>query len=107
MSLGYQRSGLKKDSVAIKYNGVTNNTSLLFFSNMCLPYVLYFYLSEHEFTYRNTRVIKHMLDMCLPHGKHAFTSYLPHVEHAVRTCLLYSQLLFKPVVSGCSSLASH
>jgi hypothetical protein len=33
---------------------VTNNTSLLFFSNMCLPYVLYFYLSEHEFTYRNT-----------------------------------------------------
>jgi hypothetical protein len=96
---------------------------------MCLPYVLYFYLSEHEFTYRNTRVIKHMLNMCLPHGKHAFTSYLPHVEHAVRTCLphvehavrtclphvehavrtclLYSQLLFKPVVSGCSSLASH
>jgi hypothetical protein len=33
---------------------VTNNTSLLFFSNMCLPYALYFYLSEHEFTYRNT-----------------------------------------------------
>jgi hypothetical protein len=86
---------------------VMNNTSLLFFSNMCLPYVLYFYLSEHEFTYRNTQVTKHMLNMCLPHGKHAFTSYLPHVEHAVCTCLLYSQLLFKPVVSGCSSLASH
>jgi hypothetical protein len=53
---------------------VTDNTSLLFFSNMCLPYALYFYLSKHEFTYRNTRVIKHMLNMCLPHGKHAFTA---------------------------------
>jgi hypothetical protein len=71
---------------------VTNNMSLLFFSNMCLPYALYFYLSEHEFTYRNTRVIKHMINMCLPHGKHAFTSYLPHVKHAVRTCLLYSRI---------------
>jgi hypothetical protein len=48
-----------------------------------------------------------MLNMCLPHGKHPFTSHLPHVEHAVRTCLLYSRLLFKPVVSGCISLASH
>jgi hypothetical protein len=74
---------------------------------MCLPYAFYFYLSEHKFTYRNTRVIKHMLNMCLPHGKHAFTLYLPHVEHAVHTCLLYFQLLFKPVVSGYSSLASH
>jgi hypothetical protein len=69
---------------------VMNNTALLFFSNMCLPYALYFHLSEHEFTYRNTRVIKHMLNMCLPHGKHASTSHLSHVEHAVCTCLLYS-----------------
>jgi hypothetical protein len=74
---------------------------------MCLPHALYFYLSEHEFTYKNTRVIKHLLNMCLPHGKHAFTSYLPHVKHAVRTCLPYSRFLFKPVVSGSSSLASH
>jgi hypothetical protein len=74
---------------------------------MCLPYALYFYLSEHEFTYRNTRVIKHMLNMCLPQGKHDFTLHLPHVEHAVHTCLLYSRLLFKPVVSGCISLALH
>jgi hypothetical protein len=86
---------------------VTNNTSLLFFSNMCQPYALFFYLSEHEFTYRSTQVIKHMLNMCLPHGKQAFTSHLPHVEHAVCTCLLYSWLLFKPVVSGCISLALH
>jgi hypothetical protein len=85
---------------------------------MCLPYALYFYLSEHEFTYRNTRVIKHILNMCLPHGEHASTSHLAHVEHAstshlahvehaVCACLLYSRLLFKPVVSGCISLASH
>jgi hypothetical protein len=66
------------------------------------------------FTYLNTSLpagthesLKHMQNMCLPHGKHAFTSYLPHVEHAVCTCLLYSRLLFKPVVSGSSSLASH
>jgi hypothetical protein len=106
-----------------------NNTSLLFFSDMCLPYAFYFYLSKHEFTCRNTQVTKHMLNMCLPHGKHAFTSYLPHgkhaftsylphgkhaftsylphVEHAVRACLQYFLLLFKPVVSGCISLASH
>jgi hypothetical protein len=36
-----------------------------------------------------------------------FTLYLPHVKHAVRTCLLYPLLLFKPVVSGCISLALH
>jgi hypothetical protein len=33
---------------------VTNNTPLLFFSDMCLPYAFYFYLSKHEFTCRNT-----------------------------------------------------
>jgi hypothetical protein len=48
-----------------------------------------------------------MLNMCLPHGKHAFTSYLQHVEHAVHTCLHYPLILFKPVVSGSISLASH
>jgi hypothetical protein len=74
---------------------------------MCLPYAFHFYLSEHEFTCRNTRVTKHMLNMCLPHGKHTFTLYLQHVEHAVHACLLYLLILFKPVVSGCISLASH
>jgi hypothetical protein len=49
-------------------DNVMNNMSLLFFSNMCLPYALNFYLSEHEFTYRNTRVIK-------THAKHVFTSW--------------------------------
>jgi RNase H-like domain found in reverse transcriptase len=29
---------------------VTNNTSLLFFSDMCLPYAFCLYLSKHEFT---------------------------------------------------------
>jgi hypothetical protein len=48
-----------------------------------------------------------MLNMCLPHGKHTFTSYLQHVEHAVYACLLCLLILFKPVVSGCISLASH
>jgi hypothetical protein len=48
-----------------------------------------------------------MLNMCLPHGKHAFTLYLQHVEHAVHACLHYLLILFKPVVSGCISLASH
>jgi Zinc knuckle len=33
---------------------VTNNMSLLFFSDMCLPYAFYFYLSKHKFTCRNT-----------------------------------------------------
>jgi hypothetical protein len=45
--------------------------------------------------------------MCLPHGKHAFTLYLQHVKHAVHACLHYLLILFKPVVSGCISLASH
>jgi hypothetical protein len=81
--------------------------SLLFFSDMCLPYAFYFYLYKHEFTCRNTRVTKHMLNMCLSHGKHAFTLYLQHVEHAVHACLHYLLILFKPVVSGCISLASH
>jgi hypothetical protein len=45
---------------------VMNNTSLLFFSDMCLPYAFYSYLSKHEFTCRNTQVIKHMLNMPLP-----------------------------------------
>jgi hypothetical protein len=74
---------------------------------MCLPYAFHFYLSEHEFTCRNTQVTKHMLNMCLPHGKHAFTLYLQHVEHAVYACLHYLLILFKLVVSGCISLASH
>jgi hypothetical protein len=68
---------------------VTNNTSLPFFFNMCLPYALYFYLSKHEFTYRNTRIIKHMLNMCLPHGKHAF--YL--VFTTCRTCCSHMSTL--------------
>jgi hypothetical protein len=33
---------------------VTNNMSLLFFSDICLPYAFYFYLSKHKFTCRNT-----------------------------------------------------
>jgi hypothetical protein len=33
---------------------VTNNTSLLFFFDMHLPYAFHFYLSEHEFTCRST-----------------------------------------------------
>jgi hypothetical protein len=33
---------------------VMNNRSLLFFSDMCLLYAFYFYLSKHEFTCRNT-----------------------------------------------------
>jgi hypothetical protein len=53
-----------------------NNMSLLFFFDMCLPYASHFYLSEHEFTCRSTQVTKHMLNMCLPHGKHTFTSML-------------------------------
>jgi hypothetical protein len=48
-----------------------------------------------------------MLNMCLPHGKHAFTLYLQHVKHAVHTCLHYPLILFKPIVSGSISLASH
>jgi hypothetical protein len=47
-------------------------------------------------TYLNTSLpagthesLKHMLNMCLPHGKHAFTSYLQHVKHAVHACLYY------------------
>jgi hypothetical protein len=83
---------------------VTNNMSLLFFFDMCLPYAFHFYLSEHEFTCRNTQVTKHMLNMC---GKHTFTSYLQHVERAVHACLDYLLILFKPVVSGCISLASY
>jgi hypothetical protein len=47
-----------------------------------------------------------MLNMCLPHGKHAFTSYLQHVEHAVHAGLHYLLILFKPVVSDCISSAS-
>jgi hypothetical protein len=76
---------------------------------MCLPYAFDFYLSKskHEFTCRNTRVTKHMLNMCLSHGKYAFTSHLQHVEHAVHACLHYLLILFKPVVSGCIFLASH
>jgi hypothetical protein len=64
-------------------------------------------ISTYEFTCRNTRVTKHMLNMCLPHGKHAFTLYLQHVKHAVHTCLHYTLILSKPVVSGSISLASH
>jgi hypothetical protein len=93
-------------TVQCKTLSVTNNMSLLFFSNMCLPYAFYFYLSEHEFTSRNTRVTKHMLNMCLPHGKHAFTSYLQHVKHAVHAWLHHLLILFKPVDSG-FSLAFH
>jgi hypothetical protein len=74
---------------------------------MHLPYAFHFDLSEHEFTCRSTRVTKHMLNMCLPHGKHTFTSYLLHVEHAVHACSCYLLLLFKPVASSCSSLALH
>jgi hypothetical protein len=74
---------------------------------MCLPYAFYFDLSEHKFTCRNTQVTKHMLNMYLPHGKHVFTPYLQHIEHAVHTCLHYLLILFKPLVSGCISLASH
>jgi hypothetical protein len=48
-----------------------------------------------------------MLNMCLPHGTHVFTSYLQHVKHAVHTCLHYLLILFKPVVSNCTSLTSH
>jgi hypothetical protein len=48
-----------------------------------------------------------MLNMCLPHGKHTFTSYLPHVKHAVHACSCYLLLLFKPVVSCCISLALY
>jgi hypothetical protein len=66
---------------------------------------LSFYLSEHEFTCRNTQVAKHMCNMCLPHGKHTFTSYLPHVKHAVYTCTCYSLLLFKLVASHCIFLS--
>jgi hypothetical protein len=47
------------------------------------------------------------LNMSLPHGKHTFISYLQHVEHAVHACLHYLLILFKPVVSGCISLALH
>jgi hypothetical protein len=74
---------------------------------MCLPYAFYSYLSEHKFTCRSTQVTKHMLNMCLPYGKHTFTSYLPHVEHAVHACSCYLLLLFKPVVSCSVSLALH
>jgi hypothetical protein len=88
-------------------DNVTNNTSLLFFFDMCSPYAFHFYLSIHNFTCRDTRVTKHMLNMCLPHGRHAFTSYLQHVGHAVHACLHHFLILFKPVVSGCISLASH
>jgi hypothetical protein len=42
---------------------VTNNSFLLFFFDMLLPYAFYL-------TY---------LNMCLPHSKHTFASYLPHV----------------------------
>jgi hypothetical protein len=84
-----------------------NNMSLLFFFNTCLPYAFYFYLSEHEFICRNTQVTKHMLNMCLPHGKQTSTSYLPHVEHAVHACSYYLLLPFKLVVSGCTSLALY
>jgi hypothetical protein len=74
---------------------------------MCLPYAFYFYLSEHEFICRKTQVTKHMLNMCLFYGKHAFTLYLQHVEHAVHAWLHYLLILFKLVDSSCISLASH
>jgi hypothetical protein len=40
---------------------------------------LLFYLSKHEFTCRSTQVTKHMCSMCLPHGKHTFSSCFTHV----------------------------
>jgi hypothetical protein len=61
-----------KDAILVHYPDasgnfvyVTNNMSLLFFFDMCLPYAFHFYLSEHQFTCRNRRVTKHMLNMCL------------------------------------------
>jgi hypothetical protein len=60
-------------------DNVMNNMSLLFFFDMCLPYAFYFYLSEHEFTCRNTRVTKHMLNMCLPRIYNMLNMLFMHV----------------------------
>jgi hypothetical protein len=84
---------------------VLRTIRLFFSSSTCIALCLSFYLSEHEFTCRNTRVAKHMCNMCLPHGKHTFTLYLPHVKHAVYACTCYLLLLFKPVVSHCIFLS--
>jgi hypothetical protein len=62
-------------------NAPLNTISVDFIVKLPESAVLCFssYLSEHEFTYRNTRVTKHMSNMCLPHGKHTLASYLPYV----------------------------
>jgi hypothetical protein len=71
---------LKPVTSILVEDNVTNNTFLLFFfSSHALALCFSSYLSEHEFTCRSTRVTKHMSNMCLPHGKHTFASYLPHV----------------------------
>jgi hypothetical protein len=77
-----------------------NNMSLLFFSDMCLPYAFYFYLSKHKFTCKNTRVTKHMLNMPLPRIYNMSNMQFMHVY-------ITFSILFKSVVSGCNSLASH
>jgi hypothetical protein len=94
-----------KQTNALVNDIVTNNTFLLFFFNMCLPYAFHF-------TY---------LNISLPTGIHKspntcvtcvcltvntpFTSYLPQVKHAVYACTCYLLLLFKPVISHCIFLS--
>jgi hypothetical protein len=68
---------------------VTNNSFLLFFFDMLLPYAFHLtYLNMAlRFTYRNTQIIKHMSNMCLPHG-------LPHIYYMFNMLLTHVHFTF-------------